>query len=369
MTKIPGAVILLPVLVFHYRNIKSQSRTVGFKSYFFDKRFLSFALVFSMLYVLGAPGIIIKFKGIIHWLFSFFMLNDTASQAAAFPHLNRPESLLRYYLNVIFPLKYITLNILIWGGMILSFKWRNSIHYLFFSFLIPYFFFLCTSKSTIHIFPRYILPLIPFLFIYTGIFLENFAKRLAERPYTKPVIPILIIIAILPVMKDTIAFDRDLKKPDTRTLANAWIGQNVSPDSIIIIEGRLYGVISGTAPLKMKPALVDEIMSPYFSESKNPGSKAKFYEILKRSLTSQKTYHLILTGNRKQLLDALNNGNVDYVILRQRALKLAGYSDLFPDLSRLISWVNSDDFQLIKVFEPDDKTTGPKLLLFKKKHT
>ena len=52
MTKIPGAVILFPVLIFHYRNIKSESAKVNFKSYLFDKRFLYFSLVdlsFSLL--------------------------------------------------------------------------------------------------------------------------------------------------------------------------------------------------------------------------------------------------------------------------------------------------------------------------------
>ncbi len=38
----------------------------------------------------------------------------------------------------------------------------------------------------------------------------------------------------------------------------------------------------------------------------------------------------------------------------------------FPENSRLISWVDSEDFKLVKVFEPDEKTTGPILLIYKR---
>lgn len=374
MTKIPAAVIFFPVLLFHYRNLKFESRGVNLKSYFFDARLLCFSLVFLSVYLLGNPGIIIKFKGIMHWALSFFTFWDNVSMGPEFPQLTRHDSLVLYYFNVIFPLRYMILNILIWGGMIFSFKKiHSSKNYLFLSFLIPYCFFLCTSKSVEHIYPRYILPLVPILSIYAAIFLDLLTKKLSKTTsyYAKIITPVLLIVAFFPTIKDTLAFETDRTKPNTQTIAKEWVDENISEDSVIFIEGGLYKVSACTVPLKIKPALVDEIMSEYFAEDENPGNKVKFYEILKKALRYQKTYHLILTSNTRQLLHALNTGTGDYVILRdttKKAFIADSNRKMFPHLYRLVSWTDSGDFELIKVFEPTDKMRGPRLLVYKRKH-
>ena len=369
MTKIPGAVILFPVLIFHYRNIKSESSKVSLKSYLFDKRFLYFSLVFLIVYISGNPGIIIKLKSTIYWAFSFFNLSDTASVAPEFPQPNPPESFIIYWLSILFPFKYMALNIFVWGGMVFSFKRMYLKHYLFLAFLIPYFFFLCSSKSIEHIYPRYILPLTPILSIYGGIFIDYLSEKSVKRPYIKIIILALIIAAIFPVIKDTIALDEDFTKLDTRTIAKVWVEENIPNDSIIIIQGSLYKASTLTVPLKIKADVVDQIMSEYISKNEKSGEKGRFYEILKKSLNTQKTYHLILTGNNQQLLGALNKGTINYIILRdktKRLLMLETNREIFPELYGLTVWLDSDDFELIKIFEPTKKIVGPKLLIYKR---
>lgn len=368
MTKTPAAVVVLTVLVFHFINLKSELASLSLRSYLFDKRLLYFVIIFSAVFILGNPGFILHLKNTILWLFSFFSSIDGNSQTNLYPHLNRPKSLFQYYFNVIFPVSYMVMNIVIFGGIIVSFIKRYSFHFLFLSFLIPYFFFLCTSKSVLHVFPRYVLPLTPLFFIYAGLLIDHLIKKFGRISYIKFAIAALLVLAVLPITNNTFALVRDYSKPDTRTLAKAWVDENIPANSIIIIEGRLYSVILGTVPLKIKPSIVDEVMAPYINENNYSESKGKFYEILKKSLKTQKTYHLILIGNRKQLLDALNNRNVDYVILRERALTLGSYKEVFPEMHRLISWVNSKEFELIKLFEQDKKTRGPKLRIYKRNH-
>lgn len=76
--------------------------------------------------------------------------------------------------------------------------------------------------------------------------------------------------------------------------------------------------------------------------------------------------------NKDQLRDALRNKIGDFIILRdeiKRAFEIEENWIQFPQLSQLISWTESGDFELVKVFEPNKETRGPKLLVYKRKNS
>jgi hypothetical protein len=367
MIKITGAVIILPVFVFHFMNIKSESSELNLKSYFFDKRFLYCMFLFLIVYISGNPGIIFQIKSKILWFFSFFDIKGSSYSAPAFAQPDRPDSLIQYYFGVLFPYRYILFTITILGGIILVYKKKlSNAHYLFLSFLIPYMFFLSTSKSVEHVYPRYALPIIPILSVFSGLFFDFLVTKFRRISYGNVILPVLILSVIYPLFSDTIIFDKDLGKPDTRAIAKIWVHKNIPSNKLIIIEGSLYKTSATNVPLKMNPDFVDNIMNKHLASG---AEKSKFYTILKQSLKTEKTYPLILIYNSEQLNDALDNKIGDFIIIRE-SLRRASLNDenikLFPNLYRLVSWTESDEFDLIKTFEGDKETKGPKLLIYKR---
>jgi hypothetical protein len=371
MTKITGAVILFPVVIFHFKNVKSKLAKVRFRSYILDKRLYFFICTFLVIYIAGNPGIIFKIKSIFLWFFSFFLPADAVVKTPEFPQSHRSDSLIHYYFGVLFPFNNIFLNLFIWAGIILGFKKSHSnAQYLFLSYLVPYTVFLCTSKSVEHIYPRYVLPLIPILLIFGGLSFDFLANKLQKKLLGKIIVIALYLTASLPVIFNSIAFDRDLGKPDTRTYAKEWVHENISSDNMIIIEGGLYKTSPTSVPIKIHPDLIDKQILYNLPINGKPNNKNMYYKVVKETLKTEKTYHLILIYNKKQLLEALNEKSGDFIIIRDSVIK-ATLSDtnkkLFPELYRLILWAESNDFELIKIFEPNEHTVGPKLLIYKRK--
>ena len=371
MTKIPGAVIIFPILLFHYNNLKSEHSKVTFKSYFCDSRLLMFSVIFTVVYILGEPGIIFQFKGLVRWGISFINPFTPVSESIS-SRLYDIKSPVRIYLIDQFPIRYFLTTIFICGGFIVCLKQFSYRKYLFLLFLIPYFFFLFSSKSKELVYARYLLPIMPILFVYVGIFLEYLLNVVDKRRvYWKILIFTVLMFSIYPLLKDSIAFDIDKTRPDTRTLAKEWVEKNIPSDSVIYIEGGGDKPSTMTVPLNLKPEHIDGIILDTLAESGEEMSdkKNKFYEIKKKSLQNKKTYHLILTYNKKQLVAALNQGIGDYVILRDKTKNTFNFDvnrKRFSEIHRLLSWVDSDDFKLIKEFKTTRKLTGPKILIYER---
>jgi hypothetical protein len=371
MTKIPGVVILFSILIFHCQNIKAGEGQGKFIARFIDRRIIFFCIFFAGFYILGNPGIIRALRGVIHWAFSFVEVTGSAQFRPEFPQPQPVEPLFLYYFNVIFPTRYLILNIFSWGGIIISFHRRMWRTLPLAVFVAIYLALLSRSKDVELIYPRYILPLLPFFFVYAGIFIDFLVKLpVPSEKFKKVVIGVFVAISFYLPLKDTMAFDRKLGLTDTRTLAEAWADKNIDVTDKIIIEGSLYKASTISIPLKMKPELVDEAMSEYFQNNDPTEAKSNFYKILKKSLRDRKTYHLILTGNRDQLQQTLRQKDVDFIILRDKtmaAMNTKANLKLFPELAQVVAWAASDDFVLVKKFAANDETKGPTLLVYKRR--
>ena len=369
-TKITGAVIFFPILFFHYRNTKLETNKFSVIRFLFDKRIIFFGLSFALFYIIFNPGIIFHIKGLYYWLFSFIDFSNSVLVKPQFPQPAFTGSLLYYYLNVIFPARYILLTIFILGGVVVGFKDKFPGRYSFLTFTAVYLFFLSNSKSIELVYPRYILPLTPIFFIYAAIFVSFLRNHFAKNSFGKMAIAVLIAVSVFFPIKDTVSFNQDLTKPDTRTIAKQWVFEHISANNKIIIEGSLYKVSTVTVPLQMNPDLVDDAMAEYLQGNNSDSKKAGFYRILKKSLRNKKNYHLILTANRQQLSKALSHRDVDYIIILEKTAKLVMAIDenkiLFPELFQVVSWAQSSDFELVKSFKPGTKTTGPSLLIYKR---
>ena len=182
---------------------------------------------------------------------------------------------------------------------------------------------------------------------------------------------LIFVISVIPMVKDSIEYDFGLRRRDTRTLAKEWVEERIREGSRIYIEGGLVKPSPGTVPLNIMPELVDDILARDFDDGgqKSREKKGMYYAAFKEALKRKKTYHLILTSNKKQLVESLERQIGGYVILREKtqvALSVERNRERFPEVYRLLSWVNCGEFELIKTFEPGEEVRGQKLLVYRR---
>jgi 4-amino-4-deoxy-L-arabinose transferase-like glycosyltransferase len=361
--KITGGVILFSVLAFHYGNIKLENR-ISTKSFFIDKRLVLFWLVFTVVLFLVEPGYLLRIKNIAVWVLSFFRLvNPDQGSSLKWPIY--PRTPWAYYLSTLFPFKYWAISAAALIGLVLSL--RIPRREILLAFLIPYLFFLFSSQSKELVFGRYLMPVLPILCIYSGLALE----RLLEISQTRLKYGLLVFIIALgftvyPLIDDSVALDLGLSKPDTRTVAKIWVQDNIPVKSKIYIEGTGLTPSASTVPLRMDPDFIDESTRNEDGDS----LKGEYYRAMKESLKNGPTYRLIMINNARQLSEALKYKTGDYVILNGAIIgkfRLKINQDSFPEIFQLLLWVDSEECRLIKVFQPDEVTEGPTILIYKRK--
>jgi hypothetical protein len=373
MTKISAGPVLFSILVFHCLNIRSDSKGVGYRSYFLDWRLLFFILVFSTVYLLGEPGILFQYKKIANKFLSFFQFSGKAVESGTsllWPIDPDQSSPAVYYLRVLFPLRYILLLLLSIAGFLFSCRAGFSRNMIFMTFLVSYAFFLIASNRPELVFSRYLLPILPILCVYVGISIETIWNTVGDkRIYTKILAVFLVALLFFPLIRDSIAKGRGFTRPDNRTLANDWVEDNIPSEALIYIQGGIISASTMTVPIKINPDQIDGVLSKYYSNEMGEPEKNRFYEIMKRSLKTKKTYNLVLTGNEGWLSDALEKKIGDYVILTGHIKSLFSHEPNkknFPAMHRLISWVDSKDFSLIKVFKKSGRVSGPEILIYER---
>lgn len=369
MTKIPSAIIILSVLVFHYTTLNNEKIKITPFLYISDRRFMVFSLIFVLVYVVGVPGVLFKAKGILQWGISFFSSKNPVAASPAWPHIYRSDSVLEYYIKWLFPLRYILITLFTIIGVILGTQKSPSKSLIFLTFILPYFYFLCNTKSIVHVFSRYLLPITPVLSLFAAIGITFVLEQSTNYTrYLKSLLFLLLALTIFPPLLDSVRYDFRRTLPDTRTIAREWVINTIPSNSKILLEGNIIVPETTTVPLRIKLEMVDGILLHYIASSEHENPKGKFYSVLKKVLSKQHTHHLILTGNKFQLEKALLDRDVDYVILRSEFIESFEFEQnrkSFPYFYKLVTWVQSNEFKLIMEFKPNGSVAGPRLLVYK----
>ncbi len=372
LNKLSAVPIFFSCLLFHFKDFawsRGPGKIVG---HLLDRRLVVFAVVMLVSYLGLNPGMIVNAVDMFDWALSFFLPAETVQFQPEFPQLyERSESVAGFYLTHMFPLRYGLAALLFGLGLIIALKRKSLRHHYGMLFLVAYAFFLLASKSTEHIYERYLLPLTPVIWVYVGVSLEAIYTATAKRrrALAVPLTAAIALLAAMPLLYDTVNYDLKLGRPDTRTQAESWIRQESPAGSVVYLEGGLVSPSGLTVPLKMDPAVVDEALSSR-TDASGENDKSNFYEVMKESLASRQTYHLVLVDNRDQLADALERGLGDYAVLRDKTaipFTLESNRAQFPTRYRLVSWVESEDWELIRTFEPGESMRGPTLLIYRRR--
>lgn len=227
--KYPAAILLLPLwIVLLEQSIKEGK--IYWKQYVLSA-FLATLLV-TFVFLLTTPWLLLDFPK---------FLKDFTYESSYFFKYKEPGLESGWVFYPCFALWHgVGLPVLILTilGLVSSLKdtakrWQNA---LMLSFLLGFYILLGFNERVM---TRYVLPLLPVIIVYASTGLElittHLYKRLkVEREAPQQIIAVfLVLLACLPSLWMSFAFDRLLMKEDTRQLAEKAILRNVPPSTLI----------------------------------------------------------------------------------------------------------------------------------------
>ena len=134
--------------------------------------------------------------------------------------------------------------------LLLALRSRNLLSVLLLVFPITYF---MVMGATRHYFARYALPLVPFATVFAADGIVWLAGQLTRRsrPLASVIATTLVFAAIAQPLASSIRHNLLLTRTDTRTLAKAWIEQNIPDGSKIAVDWPTHGPPLATAELSV----------------------------------------------------------------------------------------------------------------------
>ncbi len=142
---------------------------------------------------------------------------------------------LRYGLGV--PLLAMSLAGALW--LVADRSWRAA---MMLSFPVVYYY---TVGSGLTVFTRYMMPMVPFMCLMAAVFIDRAAERAASftRSAAVPAIAaaVLFVVAAVPPLVQSVAFDRLLARPDTRLAGAEWVESHFPMGAALYQTGASYG--------------------------------------------------------------------------------------------------------------------------------
>lgn len=192
---------------------------------FLAKFFFKLSALAALGFLLGTPYAVLDFKAFAAGLISQ-MLHSRLG------HLGVEESGFFGYFTALSPSGGIgaTLVLAGLGGLLLSLRRPQARAWLLLCF--PFFFYLLLGRSALKV-DRYLIPAIPFLCIYAGLFVERIAQFAAARIAPRwTVAACTLALSALPVFY-LLKWCAIVEQPDTRRTASLWIEKNIPPEVVI----------------------------------------------------------------------------------------------------------------------------------------
>jgi 4-amino-4-deoxy-L-arabinose transferase-like glycosyltransferase len=293
ITKLPGVMVLIPLLLGHWYYISKQETSKKTLNHFFSKKLIISGLIFSAVTVIGNPGIIVNFVSLIRFIFTSYA--GDSSDALEEISQDEPVNLFLFYFDSLEESMGLILLIVSLIAVIYSFFRRREEDIILIVFLISFYLAIALFDNPSLRYPRYILPMIPVLAVLSGRVLQE----LIAKTWPHRLNFILSIIAVLLILEPgyTIVLRNNvISHKDTRTYAVEWIEKNIPAGSKILIEGTSSKVIKSTVPLRNSWDNIEQELAVHKSESPSRVKLyRKFYE-MEFKARSNNTYTLELVG-------------------------------------------------------------------------
>ena len=173
--------------------------------------------------------------------------------------------------------------------------------------------------------------------------IELVAVRPAARRFAAPAVVLVLAVAIVAPLADSVAFDRGLSGTDVRARAKVWIEANLPAGSTIATENY-------SAPL---------VRTRDEEHFRSAGLATPSYGIIRLRLPAPGV------PNRSHSLEWLREKNADYVIVSSKVYdRVLAAADQYPELAAFYRDLD-EQAELVQTFAPGPGERGPVLKLYR----
>jgi hypothetical protein len=367
-TKVPAIILILPFLFSHA--FRSKGKSIW--QHFFSKEIGYFTLSYLLGLVVGNPAILFApHKFLMHLLGYTRVYTNIANVL--------PSNSIGYvtYLSFFYKGLGIFFCILMIYSIIKSVSSRNTAELLILSFIIP--FYLIVGASRFMVYTRYMVPLMPFVFILSSKYLVQIVRNLQfklKRPKSILVI-VSILLLILPIV-ELIKFERLVSGKDTKILAKEWIEKNIPFGSKILMDtGKAFNTI-GPKINGNKESIMRRLNQQKEAIQKKDRKKTAgkidnnaliYYNLLMKTIP-ENSYDITSTNNGLEVKDIgfYISNKFQYIIIVKNIkdrTKNEYFRKKYPSVAEF--YKSLDDLQrleLIKKIEPTFKNRGHTYLIY-----
>ena len=345
-TKLPGILVLLPLLLGH--GYFTASQPVGLRAWIGTPSLWLAAAVFATVLVVTNPGIIVAAD------FSYIYSSATQDadeqvldEAIAFSSGVRPNLYL-YYFEAMRESMGWPLFVLGLVSVAYALRKRTRADVLLVSYAVANLVAISNTTSESLYFPRYSLPIIAVLALLTGRAVADLIGSLGGRrvAVTTAIVAVLLVLPI----RQSLSTAGALLRSDIRSEAKSWFEANVPAGSKVVIEGGKIGPERQTVPLQ---DTADAMRRRIAYWSKLEPRQAE-YLATKLAVHEGVGYDLLFVRtDTMESLDAYAAQGVEYFVIRPDRI-LEGGRRVSPASVRLLDDLRSDRrVRLIKRFDGD----------------
>jgi hypothetical protein len=210
-------------------------------------------------------------------------------------------------------------------GIALMLIHRSRAAVLHASFLVLFFLLIAATSSSHLYYARYVIPLLPGLCLFAGLGLDDLISRLRVGRRLETVLAVFVgVLLVVEPAWDSVQWDRQQMRTDTRTLAAEWIEAHVPHGARVLLEGSPEETAQLAVPLRDTKRNIREMIARL--EESDPG-KAMFWQ-LKAAAQEKPMYDLVTVrhdedwGTLAQYVEA----GVQVVVLRRQFFVAGGPS-------------------------------------------
>ena len=359
-TKLPGVLVLLPLLVAHTYNVASTGG--GARTWIVSRNLWLAAAVFCAVLVVTNPSIIFVADVLQYTFGSTPGVDDEVAESAvaAADVLTRPNLYVFYFDAMVDSMGW-PLMLLGLAGSAYALIRRAPADVMLLSYAAVNYVVIASTNSASLYYPRYALPIIVVLVLLAGRVLAELVQW-RGRPHWAVLAAVLAALLIVPARQAGMTAYA-LTKPDSRTLAKEWFEANVPAGSKVLIEGGKIGAVRQSVPLQDSRAAMQRRIE-YFRTV-----EPRQAEFLERKLAVHEGVGYDLQFVRLDSIDSLDSyaaQGVEYFVVRPhtflRDLRRAG-----PGSATLLSDLRTDRrVTLLKRFDGDSpEQIGPTIEIYR----
>lgn len=230
-TKYTAAALIVPIGLSHWMSIGFALKLKDLKS---KVLFITFGL-FVVGAILGSPYFLLKPIKVVQDVASTNFAN--AQQGFEGWQIDNSTGYVFYLKTMIWGLGFGSVGF-ISLGLVLTLVQKQKTGILLLSFALPYYLFMGSQKVY---FARLLLPMIPMLLIFAAVGIDALVALIVKRYALTPspakiLLFVIVLLASIESLSDSIRSDFVLTQKDTRTIAKEWVEANIAADAKIAMD-------------------------------------------------------------------------------------------------------------------------------------